>query len=62
MSALFCRTCYQSKSFENLQQLKRKPILNTLERLLAANFMIEEAIKGSCKHIDRMTDDRNLPR
>jgi hypothetical protein len=58
----FHRTCYQSKSFENLQQLKRKPLMNTLERMAKANFTIEEALIGSCKYIDIMTDERNLPR
>jgi hypothetical protein len=62
MSFEFHRTCYQSKSFENLQKLKRKPMVNTLERLLEANFTIFSAIEGSCNHIDRMTDDRNLSR
>jgi hypothetical protein len=62
MILLFHRTCYQSKSFENLQQLKRKPMMSTLERLSEANFTIFSAVEGSCNHIDRMTDDRNLPR
>jgi hypothetical protein len=62
MTFLFHRTCYQSKSFENLQQLKRKPLMNTLEKLSAANFTIESAYDSGCEYIHQMTDDRNLPR
>jgi hypothetical protein len=59
---LFHRTCYQSKSFENLQQLKRKPMITTLEGLSLANFTIISSEIDTCKYTDRMTEDRNLPR
>jgi hypothetical protein len=61
-SFLFHRTCYQSKSFENLQQLKRKPMITTLEGLSLANFTIISSEIDTCKYTDRMTEDRNLPR
>jgi hypothetical protein len=61
MNFLLHRTCYQSKSFENLQQLKRKPLMNTLEKLSVANFTIK-ILEGSCEHINIMTDERKLPK
>jgi hypothetical protein len=61
-SFLFHRTCYQSKSFENLQQLKRKPMINTLEGLSLANFTIISSEIDACRFIEKMTEERNLPK
>jgi hypothetical protein len=56
------RTCYQSKNFENLQKLNRKPLMNTLERLSTANFKIAGVEKSECVFINLMTDERGLKR
>jgi hypothetical protein len=61
-SFLFHRTCYQSKSFENLQQLKRKPMINTLEGFSLANFTIISSENYGGYYIEKMTTERNLPR
>jgi hypothetical protein len=61
ISAISNRTAYQSESFKNLQQLKRKPTLNTLEALLNANFTIEALFSDDCSMIRQMCEDRGIP-
>jgi hypothetical protein len=60
--SLIFRTAYQSKSFEILQQLKRKPMMNTLDRLVEANFTLYTVFPDECRHLSSMTDERGLPR
>jgi hypothetical protein len=56
------RTCYQSKSFENLQQLKRKPIIKSIDSLSQANFTIVTVYPDDCSNINLIAEDKELPR
>jgi hypothetical protein len=58
--SLIIRTCYQSEAFENLQQLKRKPIMTTLESLSKANFTIQTFFHHDCSHINMMAAERGM--
>jgi hypothetical protein len=65
LSSLFFnihRTCYQSKSFENLQALTRKPLKNTLESLSKANFSIRVSSDKHCEVLDGMFEELKLPK
>jgi hypothetical protein len=55
------RTCYQSKSFTNLQQLKRKPMLKAFESLTNANFTLIARNFLDCFEVYRVSDEKGLP-
>jgi hypothetical protein len=60
--SLIIRTCYQSKAFENLQQLKRKPMKTTLESLSEANFTMQTFFYNDCPNINMIATERGLPK
>jgi hypothetical protein len=55
------RTCYQSKSFENLQILKRKPEMKSFEDLVNANFTLESFYDEGCRHFKEILQEKGLP-
>jgi hypothetical protein len=55
------RTCYQSKNYENLQQLRRKPQFDSLESLAKAKFTFGSSDSEGCQQLRLMLEERGLP-
>jgi hypothetical protein len=57
---IYCRTCYQSESFNNLQQIKRKPMMDTMEKMSTAGFTIVGRYPEECYFLNQIIEERGL--